>query len=368
MKKILTYFIGFIFICFILPAICTKTLNVDSSNTIAKENIGQSTEGTGQSGEDSEQNGESIEQKQESENNNEQSQGETSSIATYDYREYNTIKLLHTASGEIEELLLDEYLCGVVSAEMPASYELEALKAQAVVARTYTIFQIINNSDKHENANICDSYSCCQAWISKEERFSKWEENEREANWKKIVQAVNETAGKIITYEGQPINAFFHSNSGGVTESSVSVWGGVEYPYLKSVETSGEEGYSQYSSEVSLTKEELINKIKGTHPDIEINWDEENTIQILEYTESGRVRTIKFGNISIAGTEARTILGLKSTNFVISYQDDKIIFSVTGYGHGVGMSQTGADSLAKQGSGYEDIIKHFYIGVEIINI
>ena len=358
MKKILAYFAGFIFICFILPAICTKTLKVDNLNTIAKENT-ESEEGTEQNNQ--EQNSEA--QNKEIQNSEEEKQTATA----YDYNEYSTIKLLHTESAEIEELYLDDYLYGVVVAEMPASYELEALKAQAVVARTYTIYQIQMSSNKHESAHICDSYACCQGWISKEERFGKWEESERESNWQKIEQAVNETVGKIITYEGQPINAFFHSNSGGVTESSVNIWGGVEYPYLKSVETSGEDAYSQYSSEVSFTKEELVNKIKETHSNIEIDWNSENPVEIQEYTDSGRVRTIKFGNISIAGTEARTILGLKSTNFVISYHDDKIIFSVTGYGHGVGMSQTGADSLAKQGIGYEDIIKHFYTGVEITN-
>lgn len=342
MKKILTYFAGFIFICFILPAICTKPLNVDNSNTIAKEDMQTDIQ-------------ESEEEKQE----------ECPNAVNYDYNQYNMIKLLHTASEEIEELPLDEYLYGVVSSEMPASYEIEALKAQATVARTYLIYQIQNNGEKHQGANICDSYACCQAWISKEERFAKWDEAERETNWEKVIQAVNETAGKIITYEGKPINAFFHSNSGGITESSVNIWGGIEYPYLKSVETSGEDAYSQYNSEVSFTKEELVNKIKETHSDIQIDWNEENPIQIQEYTSSGRVRTIKFGSISIAGTEARTILGLKSTNFVVSCQEDKIIFTVKGYGHGVGMSQTGADSLAKQGSGYEEIIKHFYTGVEI---
>ena len=360
MKKILTYFVGFIFICFILPALCTKTIDVDNSNTIAEEG-NQNEEDTNQNNEA--QNNE--EQNNESQNNEGEKQEETPSMVTYDYNQYNTIKLLHAESGEIEEIALDEYLYGVVSAEMPASYETEALKAQAVVARTYTIYQIQNSGTKHEGANICDSYACCQAWISKEDRLAKWGESERESNWQKILQAVNETVGKIITYDGNLINAFFHSNSGGVTEASVNIWGEIEYPYLQSVETSGEDGYSQYSSEVSFTREELVNKIKESHADIEIDWNADDAIQIQEYTDSGRVRTIKFGNISIAGTEARTILGLRSTNFVISYRDEKIIFSVTGYGHGVGMSQTGADSLAKQGSGYEDIIKHFYTGVEV---
>ena len=340
MKKILIYFIGFILICFILPIICTQTLEVENEESVTNN----------------EENQEIIVDKNE----------EIESEMLYDYKEYNTIKLLHMETGQIEQLHLDEYLLGVVSAEMPATYEINALKAQAVVARTYTIYQIQNNKTKHEGANICDSYACCQAWISKDERLTKWEENEREESWQKIVQAVNETSGEIITYEGQPINAFFHSNSGGITESSVNIWGGVEYPYLKSVETSGEDGYSQYNSEVIFTRDELINKIKEKYSDIQIDWNSENAIEIQEYTDSGRVRTIKFGNISIAGTEARTILGLKSTNFLISYQEDKIIFTVKGYGHGVGMSQTGADSLAKQGSGYEDIIKHFYTGVEVI--
>lgn len=345
MKKILTYFAGFIFVCFILPAICTKTLNVDNLNTVAKENETQI------------------------QTNPEQNEEENASTDStkYNYGQYSMIKLLHTGNGEIEEIPLDEYLYGVVSAEMPASFEKEALKAQAIVARTYLIYQIENSGTKHENANICDSYACCQAWISKEDRLAKWEESQRDAYWQKIIEAVDETAGKIITYEGKPINAFFHSNSGGITESSVNIWGGVEYPYLKSVETAGEEGYSQYSSEVIFTQEELLNKIKETHEEVEIDWNKEDAIQILEYTESGRVRTIKFGNISIAGTEARTIFGLKSTNFNINYKESKITFTVTGYGHGVGMSQTGADSLAKQGKGCEEIIKHFYTGVEVVN-
>lgn len=218
---------------------------------------------------------------------------------------------------------------------------------------------------KHLDADICDDYKCCQAWISKEDRFAKWSENEAEANWNKITEAVDSTQGKIITYNGNPIDAFFHSNSGGTTETANNVWGGDNFPYLQSVQTSGEEGYTQYSSEVELTKDEFINKIKEKHQDFEINFEESNSIQILEYTESGRVRTIKLGNIQIAGTEARTIFGLKSTNFSFEFNEDKIKFKVLGYGHGVGMSQTGADSMAKDGSNYEEIIKHFYNGVEV---
>ena len=339
MKKMLLYILSFIILFFILPIIFTITPKAETEEVVSNiENVTQ----------------EQPEQEVET--------------TIYDYQKYKTIKLFHSGSGQIEELPIDEYLYGVVSSEMPANFEIEALKAQAIVARTYTIYQIMNNSGKHPGADICDNSSCCQAWISKDERLSKWAPEEAESNWNKIVDAVNSTSGKIITYQNKPINAFFHSNSGGKTESSLNIWGGIDYPYLKSVETAGEEGYTQYSSEAKFTKEELLNKLKEKYEDCEIDYSQENCIQILEYTTSGRVKTIKFGNKEIAGTEARTILGLRSTNFTFTISGDEIIFSVIGYGHGVGMSQTGADALAKSGSNCEEIIKHFYTDVEIVEV
>ena len=340
MKKILFYVIALFCIVFLIPSICTKT----KRQAQTKDNI------------------ENVEETKSTENN------DTSTYPKYNYSNFATIKLYHSKTGEIEELPIDEYLYGVVSAEMPVKYDIEALKAQAVVARTYTIYQITHSNGKHGDADICDNYACCQAWISKEDRFAKWEEKEAEDNWQKIVNAVDSTQGKVITYNGEVIDAFFHSNSGGITETASNVWGGQNYPYLQSVETSGEDEYSEYNSEVEISKEELINKIRKKHSEIEINYDEQDSIKIIELTESGRVKTIKLGNIEIAGTELRTLLGLKSTNFSFEIRDNSIIFFVKGYGHGVGMSQTGADSLAKQGINYEDIIKHFYYNVEIVDI
>jgi len=282
----------------------------------------------------------------------------------YNYTNYSTIKLLHSDTKEVEEVKLDDYITCVVSAEMPVNFELEALKAQAIVARTYTIYKI-TTSKKHENADICDKSTCCQAWISKQGRLNRWDEEEREANWNKIVKAVNETAGKIITYEGKPINAFFHANSGGKTQVPIFVWGGTGYPYLQVVETSGEEAYSQYSSEAKFTKEEFIEKVKKEHADFEIDFKEENCIQIIERDESNRVLTVKIGNLNLSGVETRTLFGLRSANFTVEISENEIKFTVIGYGHGVGMSQTGADALAKQGKTCEEIIKHFYVGVEI---
>ena len=336
MKKIFLYLIFFIAIFFILPAILTKRPTIEAKSSEVQEN-------------------KSVE-----ETNTEENQQD------YNYQKYGQIRLLHKDTGEIETVNIDDYLCNVVSAEMPANFELEALKAQAIVARTYTVYKA--QHPKHENADICDDSTCCQAWITKEDRLARWEESQRESNWDKICEAVNSTKGKIITYNNEPINAFFHSNSGGVTEIPVNVWGGSGYPYLQSVETSGEEGYTQYASEVTLSKKEVLNKLKEKYSDIQIDFSNSEDIKILEYTEGTRVKTIKFGNHNISGVEARTIFGLKSTNFEVSIDGDNIKFSVKGYGHGVGMSQTGADSMAKQGSSAEDIIKHFYTGVEIQNI
>jgi stage II sporulation protein D len=271
---------------------------------------------------------------------------EITEFKDWNYGDYTTIKLLHTDTNEVEELQIDKYLYGVVSAEMPVSFELEALKAQATVARTYTIYKLKNGS-KHEEADICDSSLCCQAWISKENRFARWAEDEREENWLKIEEAVNSTIGKVILYNGEPINAFFHSNSGGSTESSVNVWGG-DYPYLQIVQTVGEESYSSYESEVILSKDDLIQKMHDSYEDFKINFDDENCIQILENTESGRVKTLKIGNIELTGVQARTIFGLKSAKFTVSIENDNIKFKVLGYGHGVGLSQCGSDSLAKK--------------------
>ncbi len=344
-KKFVTYLILFIIICFAIPILFTKKFEeIEVSSNLENQNNNQENEG----------------------NKQENKQVEVSEIvSTYNYKEYATIKLLHVKTNQVEEIKLDDYLYGVVSSEMPANFEEEALKAQAVVARTYTIYKIQNNLGKHGEASICDDSTCCQAWISKEDRFARWQEETREANWNKITKSVNLTQGKIITYEGKPINAFFHSNSGGKTETTANVWGGTGYPYLQSIETAGEDAYTQYNSEAKFTRNDLINKIKGKHADFQINFDEPECIKILEYTEGNRVKTVKIGNLQLSGVEVRTILGLRSANFDITINGDEITFTVKGYGHGVGMSQTGADSMAKSGSNYEEIIKHFYSGVEI---
>lgn len=342
MKRYILFFVIFIVFIFLLPVLFTKKYEISNNDNKIEE-----------------VKTESNDTKKEERLDNENKEDD------YNYKEYSKIKLLHSNTGQIEEIPLDTYLLGVVSAEMPASFEQEALNAQAVVARTYTIYSIKHNNGKHEGADICDNPGCCQAWISKEDRLNKWEESKRDEYWNKISNSVRETKGKIIVYDGEPIDAFFHSNSGGSTETPVNVWGGTNFPYLQSVQTSGEDAYSQYSSEITISKEELKDKIKEKHPNFEIDYNQKDCIKIMEYTDSNRVKTIKIGNIEISGVEMRSLIGLKSANFQFEITQDNVKFNVVGYGHGVGMSQTGADSMAKQGSNYQEIIKHFYTGVEI---
>lgn len=321
MKKIIFYFVFVIILIFTMPIVFT---NKFETKEVVSQNI--------------------VEEK-------------------FDYGDYNMIKLLHTENGSIEELELDTYLLGVVASEMPASFELEALKAQAIVARTYTVYQI-KNSKKHENADICDSSMCCQAWISKENRLARWEENMREEYWNKITRAVMETKGKFIMYNNEPINAFFHSNSGGKTELAINVWGG-NLPYLQTVETSGEDAYTSYNSEIEISKDELIKMMLEKYSEFRIDFDKTDCIKIIEYTEGGRVQKIKIGNKEISGIECRQIFGLKSAKFNFEILENKVKFFVTGYGHGVGLSQCGSDVLAKKGMKCEEIIKYYYKDVEI---
>ncbi len=331
MKKYIAYLLIFLFICFSIPIFFTSPFKEKSID-------------------------------------NQQNENEVIVESTYDYNQYKTVKLFHKKEEKVEQLPLDQYLYGVVSSEMPANFEKEALKAQAVVARTYTLYKMIQNKGKHEGADICNDSTCCQAWISKEDRLSKWKEEVREEYWNRIVSSVNETQGKMITYEGKPINAFFHSNSGGATEAPINVWGGSGYPYLQSVQTAGEDAYSQYASEKTVTKKEFEQTIKKVHSNFKIDFTKEDCIKIKEYTQGNRIKTVQIGNLELSGVEVRTIFGLRSANFKITIEKENITFEVTGYGHGVGMSQTGADSLAKQGKNYEEIIHHYYTGVEIKDI
>lgn len=259
----------------------------------------------------------------------------------------NSISLRVSIDGQIKEMDMEEYLVGVVAGEMYADYHIEALKAQAVTARTYTCHKLINGGCNKDGADICDDIGCCQAYAKTISSDAKV----------KLEEAVYSTKDEIITYDGKPIVALFHSTSGGYTEDNVNVFGR-DLPYLKGVKSEGEEGSPSYSREEVRSMASIKEEVKG----------EEEDITILERLDSGRVKKVSVCGVEMSGKELRERLGLSSANFTVHIEGDKVIFKTVGYGHGVGLSQVGANYMATAGKSYKEIIKHYYTGVEILDI
>ena len=252
---------------------------------------------------------------------------------------------------------LEEYLVGVVLAEMPASFSPEALKAQAVAARTFAVRQL--SAGKHTAGDVCDQSACCQAWISEKGLMTQLGEN-AEIYIGKAKKAVAETKHQILVYRGNPIEALYFSCSGGRTEDAAAVWGS-EVPYLQSVTSKGEEAAPKYYSEMKVTFRDFKEKL----PDAKLEGNPTSWFGTVDRTVGGGISTVLIGGHPYVGTELRTIFGLNSTNFEISIAEDGIIFEVWGYGHRVGMSQYGAEAMAKNGNNYMDILSYYYPGTEL---
>jgi len=284
------------------------------------------------------------------------------------------VKVYITSEDRIQEMDLEEYVKCVVAAEMPADFELETLKAQAVAARTYVYARMKKiyspKDDSHNDADICTDHTHCQAWISRQDAMKKWGIFKANSNWKKVERAVVETEGIIIMHDGKIINPVFHSSSGGKTENSEDVWEGVQVSYLRSVPSAGEEVAPNYIYTITMKNEDFIEAVKKEYPDVK--FEKENLIddiEILDRTEGGNVKTLRIGNVEMKGTDLRRILSLRSADFKIEADDnDSLKITTIGYGHGVGMSQWGANHLAKIGGIYEEILKYYYSGVELTSI
>ena len=266
--------------------------------------------------------------------------------------------------GVEREMALEEYLTGVVAAEMPASFEPEALKAQAVAARTYAMYRIASNA--HDGA-ICSDYGCCQAWLSEEQLREKWNAAYDDYS-AKIRAAVRDTEGQCLAYKGEAILAAFHSSSGGKTESSENVFGHA-LPYLVSVESREDPAaVPNYISTVELTESELYSAIAAWNADAAVRVSEGALLSEAVFSTSGRLVSVKLCGEDVSGSELRSIFALRSTDISWQRSENGISFTVTGYGHGVGMSQYGANSMAKQGSGWEEIVLHYYPGTDIVPV
>lgn len=266
------------------------------------------------------------------------------------------VSVYMTDTGESVNMDFEEYIVGVLAGEMPSSYEKEALKAQAVAARSYLKTRMGAGAEQHHGADICTDPNHCEAWLGYGTACERWGEDAAKRGWNKFETAAAETKGEYMTCGGETVRAFFHSTSHGKTEIPSDVWGGSGYSYLQSVDSPWDTGSPNFNSTVSVTADEVCSKlgVAGTE------------VGNIEYTVGGSVKLIEIGGTGFKGTEIRTAFGLRSACFEVSSDGANVVFSVHGFGHGVGMSQYGANCMAQEGYGYAKILKHYYTGVEIV--
>ena len=245
-----------------------------------------------------------------------------------------TLRVLH--GGAVEEMTMDEYLLGVLRAEMPASFELEALKAQAVAARTYTLHKMAQGAiARHPDADACDDITCCKAYETAEDAAAGWGAGALYYE-EKLARAVAETDGEVIVYDGEPVLAVFFSSAAGHTQGAGEVWQ-TDLPYLQSVDSPEDDSLvPNYYSVVTFTAQEFRDRFLAVYPAAKLNGD------------------------------AGSFLGLRSPSFTVEVSGDTLTFHVTGYGHGVGMSQYGANAMAKEGYSCEDILEHYFTGAQVV--
>ncbi len=252
------------------------------------------------------------------------------------------------------------YLLGVLRAEMPASFEEEALKAQAIAARTYTLYRIRGGgSANHPDADACDDHTCCKAYINAEQAAANWGSMAVYYE-EKLARAVSETDGEVILYDGAPILAVFFSSADGSTQGAGDVWMN-DLPYLQKVDSpETEELVPNYYSVATFTAAEFKSLILAAKPDADLSGSPEGWIRDIVRNDSDYVASVTVGGVKLRGNDLRTILSLRSPSFTVEYKNNAFTFHVTGYGHGVGMSQYGANILAKQGLSAEEIVQHYF--------
>jgi len=282
---------------------------------------------------------------------------ETVNNYKFDFNENIYVRVKRNSTGTIDKVPFEEYIIGVVAGEMPASFDIEALKAQAVAARSYVLTKMkqnINNS-----YDVVDTISN-QVYLDDNKLRSNWG-NSYDANISKVKEAVISTRGEYLTYNGEVVNAFFFSTSVGKTENCIDIFGG-NLPYLVSVDSSWDEDVSPvFAVEKTYT-------LNDFYAGLDLSYSDNLEIEILDTTSTGRIKKIKINDKEYTGSEVASKLSLRSAFFEIIKEGDLIRINTKGYGHGVGMSQYGALGMAKKGYNYEEILKHYYTNVEISNL
>lgn len=267
--------------------------------------------------------------------------------------------------GELKQMDMRSYLLGVLRAEVPAGFETEALKAQAVAARTYVLYKALHGgSGNHPEADACDDVNCCQAYASYEDASAGWGEAAEE-NEARLLLAVTATDGQCVLYEGAPALAVFHSSSSGTTQAAEAVWS-ESVPYLTGVDTpEGEDTVPDYRTQTAFSSAELREKLQSALPEADLSGAPSTWFTDLVQQPGGAVTSLTVGGTPVSGNRLRTILGLRSACFTMSFGEDAVSFSVTGYGHGVGLSQYGANVLASEGMTYQEILTWYYTGTTV---
>jgi len=349
MKKFGVYLLTVLIITIFLPGVIVKTFNiVPRNNTVVGEGFIDTKD---------------VEVKEE------EKRPELDTDVLVELVELDTINVYNPQTKKIEEMDLEAYIKGVVAAEMPAAFELEALKAQAVAARTYAVNRSIRFKDghpDHKSAPICTDVHC-QAYLSLDQLRSIHGDSWIENYWGKIESAVEITKGQLIYYDGKVAEPLYHSTSGGMTEDAINVFA-TDTPYLKSVTSPYEDEAPKFKTVTTMTVEEFINKIKTKYKKVNLNKEDfYEKIKLIEKTNSGRIKKIVIDNEILDGRNIRDLFGLNSTNFSIMFDKTLGIIDIVtyGYGHGVGMSQWGANGMAENGSDYVQILKHYYTDVII---
>ncbi|MCL2083334.1 MAG: stage II sporulation protein D [Oscillospiraceae bacterium] len=283
----------------------------------------------------------------------------TAHVATKD----SEVSLTVLVGGDPKKMPLNEYLYGAVSAEMPALYPIAALQSQAVAARTYALYAI-NKNPRHDNAVICGDFACCMAWRSEKESMEAWGQEHGNEYYDRIKEAVDSTDMEVLLYNNELIDALFFAFSSGKTESAAEVWGN-DIPYLVSVESDWDKEHPEFTRRVSVKNSKARKKLEKAYPGIKLPKKTKKWFSDWEYTASGRVKSVRAGDTTVAGTEIRSLFGLSSHHFTVSFENSRLNFVTQGFGHGVGLSQFGARQMSQDGKDYKEILAWYYKGTTL---
>lgn len=277
----------------------------------------------------------------------------------------NTVKILFTKSNKVQEIPLEDYMIGAVLAQMPADFESEALKAQAILAHTYIFRRQITEQEepdeKLKGADISDDSSLYQSYFT-EDQAKEFYGDDYDKAYKNVSEAVSNVKNLVVKYDSQPIIVAFHAISCGKTESAKNLWG-EDIPYLISVDSSFDENVEGFEKTTQLSSKDLVEKLQTAFPDLDFS--DSDGIEVVKITDSGTVLMVNAYGNELSGTEFANALSLPSPCFTVESKSDTYTFVTKGYGHLIGMSQYGANAMAKDGSDYKEILEHYFPGTKI---